>query len=323
MSIFVDLASRWLNLMSIKTTPQPCPQIHESHVLDLTSKYIKKLGTIQDGFKLQAAAFRAKLREDFSSMEHIDEVCLRFLAGVGITLRREIPPNVPRSIRVRARRLVINWKSDVITASWNGVGDEFPLRESLLFCAKHSGGACETIESELVDQLLHDLQNGSASVPGLKLITHDIHQSILEWESAVLNLPSEPMPTSAILPWCSDELERALSACIEDTRHGFYNEIEKCITEKHQEYDEIKLNAFRIAYRVPSNDDVGTDFKKAVEEFAIQISKYDKGNHQWTRNIAMSALSGVEAAIAQDTPLIASRRAAVFRRFEQTMFCPS
>lgn len=164
----------------------------EDRVLALTAGYIRGLQTIQQQHAEISNTFASRVRiqlcPDLIDHQTLEHVCNRFLAGVGMTLRREIPSDMQRSKRKKIRKLTVQWTSREPEASWEGSGNTFPLQELLLFCAAHTGGADESVAQVIANQLLDNLRSGSAAIPRLNLVSHDHRQSLLEWTNAVVAL---------------------------------------------------------------------------------------------------------------------------------------
>lgn len=165
-------------------------QIREERVLEFTRRQIAAIDQSQRTHLEVAGQFAARVLQRLheggvieSDSDFLMWSCNRFLAGVGSTLRREIPHTVSRSERRNIRRLVIDWQQNVPYASWLGVDVIFPLRQLLMFCAEHSAGAEGADANAMADQLLHELRGGIAVIPRLTIDYRDASRVILNWES--------------------------------------------------------------------------------------------------------------------------------------------
>lgn len=202
-----DLSERvavWEELMGGGFDPDPnsLQFVRDDRVVELTAQYINKLKTIQDGHNSDSAHFESRIRERVSEeeldLQHIEDICRRFLAGIEMTFLEEIPDSVPVSETNNLKTLEIDWTADPVSARWIEVDVCFSLLPALFFCAEHSAGADEGIREVLVDQLVSDLQGGVATI-GLALQSHDESMSVFHWSPAFVTLdePSEDLPTPA------------------------------------------------------------------------------------------------------------------------------
>ena len=322
MSQFNELVAEWHKLMCIEENSAALEthgisQIREDRVLDLTARYIDKLTGIQQQHDDLSSGFASRVRphlcRDVIDDHTLELTCNRFLAGVGMTFRREIPAAIPRSRRTKIRRLVIRWKSGCAEAFWEGVDVSFPLRELLLFCAEHSGGADDVPGQEIADQLMFELHDGSATIPRLTWVSHDDRQSVLHWETAVVSLNAAaavvPESTSGIA-----EAQQALATCIEDSGRDFEFGIHECLSESNDPPEDLNVEvAFVIADAEEPDDDNQT--RESVRHFVMRTVEHCGANEELLiRAFSSSAYRGVaEAIVAKRSDAIINQRAVVLK----------
>lgn len=224
MSDFKELVAEWYSLMGISGDPQQgdLEFIREDHVLEMTATYISKLESIQQKHDVHSSAFADRVRargKDAGHLDFLDVMCQRFLTGAGMTLRNEIPKSIPRSERIKARTLEINWDDEPVMATWKEVDVSFPLRPVLSFCAEHSAGADEPVRRILVEQLISDFQDGVANVGRLALQSHDDSKSVFHWEPALVSVEKTIAPQAPAAVSTPDE--SAFEIILEDWSREF------------------------------------------------------------------------------------------------------
>lgn len=197
MNVLVNLVSKCEDLLGVEKVSPQCKLefIRDDRVMELTSTYIQKLQKTQQQHDAESAAFAERIRHRANGSvtfpEHLDAMCQRFLAGIGMTFLNEIPLSVPRSERARVETLEIDWIAEPAIATWKEVHVQFPLRPVLTFCAEHSAGANREIRQVLVDQLISDIQSGIETVGGLALQFHDKSKSVFRLVPAVVTLEED------------------------------------------------------------------------------------------------------------------------------------
>jgi hypothetical protein len=202
MSQFYELITGWRKLLQIQADDSALSKygvtlVREQNVLERMTSYVRKLEAMQSRHNARASEFakRVQPRLDRNRVKaDLQKICSRFLGDIEATLRAEIPASIPRSQRIAADRLVIEWadnNDDHIQGCWEGVNVNFPLRDVLLLCAIHSGGTRDPVAGILVDQLVRELRTGTADIPRLTLISHDLHGSVLRWEPPVVSLQKD------------------------------------------------------------------------------------------------------------------------------------
>jgi hypothetical protein len=321
MSQFIDDVSAWHQLMCMKTCDafqgNELRQIREDRVLALTARYIRGLQTIQQQHDeiscTLASRVRTQLCGDLIDDQTLEHVCNRFLAGVGMTLRREIPSDIQRSKRAKIRKLTLDWTSRESEASWEGSGNTFPLRELLLFCAAHSGGADETVAQVIANQLLDDLRRGSAAIPRLNLVSHDHRQSLLEWTTAVVALEGGTAPVTVE---GSDVLEPtdALTIVIEDTGRQFEHEIHQSSLRGETPANSLTVEATLAIDEADEPDPDSADARTLTELVRRAVEQNGENEDKMIELIARSSILGVSAAILGKEPqAIIKQRIAVVK----------
>lgn len=316
-SQFTELVSEYDELMCIE--PVPSEQVplrltpdREQRILDLTSRYIRELESIQQSHDSAAAAFAERLRnrDDIPDCEFLEPICQRFLAGAGLTLRGEIPRSVSRSEKRKARRLIIRWADDDPVAIWDGIDVKFPLRDSLVFCAEHSAGADAELCEHLADQLMSDLRDGINIIRRLSLESHDDTQSIFRWETALASSDgagAAPVETESE----TAEDESPIVSYLEDCARSFdcgTHELQEVVNDSCQNIHE------QVACIVAQNGgQCDVSIQQRVEQFVQRAMQSCNSNEKLFAAMSSAAYSGIAAAILNQNEPVMHQRVGVFQ----------
>lgn len=320
MSEFVEVVAEWRKLMCVENTHatenRRIELIREDHVLNLTDRFINRLRAVQQNHDNTSSQFalrvKSRINNESDELSSLELVCNRFLAGIGMTFRREIPGTLSRSQRSKLRRLVVNWTSDSPNAYWEGTTYCFSLRKLLLLCSKHSAGADESLGHALVDQLLVDLRIGNVAIPRLTLESNVKDQTVLFWEKASISLDE-------------GETTLPLRSSIEDENTSFIAYIEDCMRDFHymihhaRKSDSSCVNTgleVEVAYAVDEAEDPDDDDATQQRVFrfldrAMLISRAKK--EVIYRALASAAYSGIAEAIVSGRGHVIGQRINVLK----------
>jgi hypothetical protein len=279
-------------------------QIREDRVLELTARYIRQLEGVQQRHDQISTTFVSRVRpqlcRDVIDDQSLDFTCNRFLAGIGATLRREIPSSMRGSERSRIRRLAINWTNGGAEALWEGSGSSFQLRALLLFCARHSGGADNPTRQVIADQLLQDLHDGIATIPRFTLVAHDHRQSILEWGTAVVSIndATAHTPQHDVVV---ETAQKALLSCVEDIGAQFEHDIHESLLENNNDWESLTLEA---TFQIDDADEPEEGGAEEELERVVTRAVTERGENEdrLIQAMGISAFKSVMAGIATKSP---------------------
>lgn len=321
---FTELVSEYDDLMCIETVPSDLVELRltpdrEQRVLELTARYIRELDSIQQSHDSAAAEFAGRVRAQDATdttcldTEFLEPICQRFLAGAGMTLRGEIPRSIPRSKKRQSRRLIINWTHEPPLATWDEIGVEFPLRDSLLFCAEHSAGADTDLSARLADQLISDLRKGRTIIRRLSLESSDDQQSVYHWDTA-LAPSSEGAGAAPVETADPAEEESPIVSYLEDCAQSF-----DCGThELSLEQSSICENVDeQVAGIIALNGGPCDIIQKRVEQFASRAMQCGASNEKLLTAMSSAAYSGIAAAMRIGDEPVIDQRVKVFRSVNQ------
>jgi hypothetical protein len=203
MSQFEDLIREWDDMMSMEFDAASLDEhgisfVQEQRILDLTAQYICKLEGIQKDSDTRGADFADRLLQTAQVEDRyraqVREICQRFLSSVGMIFRDEIPRDLPRTRRLGARQFIINWRNGIFVGKWPELGIEFPLRDSLVYCAEHIAGAEEKLGDTIVSLFLSELTKGTVQIPRMALVAKEASSLVFQWKDASVSL-GDPIPT--------------------------------------------------------------------------------------------------------------------------------
>jgi len=323
MSRFEELVAEWHDLMGIESEAyvgagRDLTFVREDHVLDLTARYIRKLEELQQDHDARSSAFADRVLARLTAPDvdpgFLKQVCQRFIAGVGTTLRREIPDTVPRSQKVKARTLIIDWSGNP-TAQWHELKLSFPLREVLLFCAEHSAGADDTLGELLADQLLDDLRDNVPNVGRLSFVSLAENRSTYHWGSAVVRVdhPAQATAQTELVAEEPNVQESPIESYLYDCERQFARDIyvHSSGPNEHLKKSNVEVTILIDDMDEPDDDD---PVKSRVSGFADNASSAVAGEIVRLLN-AMSAstyMGLIDAYNRRDTNLL-TRRGLVFK----------
>ncbi len=205
MSQFEDLIREWDEMMCMEFDAAPLEEhgisfVQEQRILDLTAEYIHKLGDIQKESDHRGSQFADRLLRTVHvgewDRDQVRKICQRFLSSVGMIFRDEISRDLPRAKRLAARQFVIDWSTGDFLGRWPELSVEFSIRDSLVYCVEHIGGAEEKLGDAIVSQYLADLREGNVRIPRLALKAKVASSLIFQWEDATVPL-GDPTPETS------------------------------------------------------------------------------------------------------------------------------
>jgi hypothetical protein len=322
---FDALINEWQELMCLEEDSASLEDhgiafIQEDHVLKLTAQYVYKLKTMQDALNSQAAVLVRRVLTSGALGENkyslLTQLSERFLSSVGGSLRDEIPVDIPRSERRKARQFVIDWSNGSGMASWPELGVSFPLINSLLFCAEHYAGADEQTAQALTHQFIMLLRNGVVSIPRLAVVSREADKTSFSWEKAAVEIDEANGPTKEepIAEW-SGASYSAVYAYFQDQVLESQSRIHELLA-KEATYVDPNVRTLSVIDRMEI--DASSDVTEKAKAFLGHVVAYSGMTRQEALPlIASSAYAKASEAIMAGNDRLSTRRGRVAKVYSQ------